>query len=162
MRNKRTGAVMSIGLALVMSAVALVQHSGAQGFGETTILTFSRAVELPTGPLAAGTYIFELVSPMSTSGVVRVTSRDGHSQYFMGFTHRVDRPRGMNDASVTLSEAAAGVAPRIQAGTRLATTAGISSFTPDGSGSPSPYATAGRCPAVACLMTSTTWLASSL
>ena len=116
MRNKRTGAVMSIGLALVMSAVALVQHSGAQGFGETTILTFNRAVELPNGPLAAGTYIFELVSPMSTSGVVRVTSRDRHSQYFMGFTHRVDRPRGMNDkTAVTLSEAAAGTSPRIQA-----------------------------------------------
>jgi hypothetical protein len=116
MRNNKLGALATIGFTVAICAVALVQRSGAQNAAETTYLTFNRPVELPGRTLGAGTYIFELVSPMSGSGVVRVISRDRHQQYFMGFTNRVDRPRGASDGpGVSLGEAAAGASPRIQA-----------------------------------------------
>jgi hypothetical protein len=115
MRNNKLGAVATIGFTVAMCAVALVQRSGAQNAAETTRLTFSQAVELPGRTLEAGTYIFELVSPMSDSGVVRVCSADRHKQYFLGFTNRVARPRGTSDnPGVSLGEAAAGASPRIR------------------------------------------------
>jgi hypothetical protein len=116
MRNNKLGALATIGFTVAICAVALVQRSGAQNAAETTYLTFSRAVELPGRTLDAGTYVFELVTPMSGSGVVRVISSDRHHQYFMGFTNRVERPRDANDGpGVSLGEAAAGASPRIQA-----------------------------------------------
>jgi hypothetical protein len=116
MRNNKLGAVATIGFTIAMCAVALVQRSGAVNAAETTYLTFSQAVELPGQTLGAGTYIFELVSPMSGSGVVRVCSSDRHKQYFLGFTNRVDRPRGASAVpGVSLGEMAAGASPRIQA-----------------------------------------------
>jgi hypothetical protein len=103
MRNNKLGAVATIGFTVAMCAIALVQRSGAQGAAETTYLTFSQAVELPGRTLDAGSYVFELVSPMSGSDVVRVFSPDRHTQYFLGFTNRVDRPRGASeDAGVSL------------------------------------------------------------
>ena len=65
MRNNKIGVWATIGFTIAISAIALVQRSGAQSAEETTILTFSRAVELPGQSLEAGTYIFELVSSMS-------------------------------------------------------------------------------------------------
>ena len=115
MRNNKVGVWATIGFTIAISAIALVQRSGAQIAEETTILTFSRAVELPGRSLEAGTYIFELVSPMSGSGVVRVVSGDRHKQYFLGFTNRVERPMGATqEAGASLGETAAGSAPRIQ------------------------------------------------
>ena len=115
MRNNKIGVFTTIGLTIAMCAIALVQRGGAQSAEQTTYLTFNRAVELPGQSLDPGTYVFELVSPMSGSGVVRVFSRDRHKQYFLGFTNRIDRPRGASqEAGVSLSEAAPGTAPRIQ------------------------------------------------
>src|SRR5476651_2285174 len=113
MRNNKVGVLATIGLTIAMCAIAFVQHSGAQSAEQTTYLTFSQAVELPGQSLDAGTYVFELVSPMSGSGVVRVLSRDRHKQYFLGFTNRVDRPRGANQGpGASLAETAAGASPR--------------------------------------------------
>ncbi len=116
MRNNKVGVLATIGLTIAICGIALVQRSGAQGAAETTYLTFTRAVELPGRTLDAGTYVFELVSPMSGSGVVRVTSPSRHQQLFLGFTNRIERPRDASqDAGVSLGEAAPGAAPRVQA-----------------------------------------------
>ena len=115
MRNNRH-VWTTIGVAVAMFALVLVQQVTAGSAERTTYLTFSRSVELPGAALNAGTYIFELADPMSASGVVRVLSRDRRTTYFLGFTHRADRPRGMRlDASVSLGESAAGVPPRVTA-----------------------------------------------
>ena len=117
MRNNRNVVWASIGAALVMVALALVQHVAAGTIAErTTYLTFSRSVRLPGVTLNAGTYVFELADPINAPGVVRVASRDRRTAYFMGFTYGVERPRGLRlDASVSLGESAGGVAPPITA-----------------------------------------------
>jgi hypothetical protein len=117
MRNNRNVVWATIGVAVVMFALALVQHVAAGTLAErTTYLTFSRSVRLPGVTLRAGTYVFELADPMNAPGVVRVASRDRRTAYFLGFTHAAERPRGLRlDASVSLGESAAGVAPPITA-----------------------------------------------
>ena len=117
MRNNRNIIWTSIGVALAMFAFALVQHVAAGTLPErTTYLTFSRSVRLPGVTLGAGTYVFELADPYNAAGVVRVLSRDRQKSFFMGFTNATERPRGLRlDASVSLGESAAGVAPPITA-----------------------------------------------
>jgi hypothetical protein len=117
MRNNRNVIWTSIGVALAMFAFALVQHVAAGTLPErTTYLTFSRSVRLPGVTLDAGTYVFELAGPYNAAGVVRVLGRDRQKSYFVGFTSATERPRGLRlDASVSLGESAAGVAPPITA-----------------------------------------------
>jgi hypothetical protein len=116
MRNKTTAMWATIGLAIVMCTSLFVLRAQAQSGEETTYLTFNRAVELPNQSLEAGTYIFELAAPMSSSNVVRVLSRDRRKVYYMGFTNRIDRPASMNsEPGVSLGEAAIGVPPRVRA-----------------------------------------------
>jgi len=117
MRNNRNVVWATIGVAVAMFALALVQHVAAGTIAErTTYLTFSRPVRLPGVTLSAGTYVFELADPINAPGVVHVASRDRRTGYFMGFTHAAERPRGLRlDASVSLGESAAGVAPPITA-----------------------------------------------
>ena len=82
----------------------------------TTYLTFSGPVHLPGVALGSGTYIFELADPVGGSGAVRVMSRDRRHAYFMGLTHRVDRPAWLTpNAMVSLGEAAPGSTPPITA-----------------------------------------------
>ena len=117
MRSNRNVIWTTIGVALAMFAFALVQHVAAGTLAErTTYLTFSRSVRLPGVTLTAGTYVFELADPYNAAGVVRVLSRDRQKSFFMGFTNATERPRGLRlDASVSLGESAAGVAPPITA-----------------------------------------------
>ena len=59
-------------------------------------LTFSKPVALPGVMLPAGTYIFEMPSPDTTShDIVRVSSRDRKIVYLTAFTRAVDRPADM-------------------------------------------------------------------
>ena len=82
----------------------------------TTYITFNQAVMLPEVQLAAGTYIFEVANPDTTSDVVRVSSRDRSKVHFMGYTHAINRPRGLSSESVvSLGEAARGTAPPVMA-----------------------------------------------
>jgi hypothetical protein len=115
MRNNRN--LVWSAVSGVVFALALVQHAAAgTNVERTTYLTFSQPVQLPGVALSAGTYVFELADPEAAPGVVRVLSRDRRTAYFMGYTHAAERPRGMRlEASVSLSESAAGVAPRITA-----------------------------------------------
>ena len=117
MRNNRNVIWATIGVAIAMFVLVLAQHVAAGTFAErTTYLTFSRSVRLPGVTLDAGTYVFELADPFNAAGVVRVLSGDRRTSYFMGFTNATERPRGLRlDASVSLGEAKAGVAPPITA-----------------------------------------------
>ena len=97
-------------------AVMLAPRAGAMGASKMTYLTFSRPVSLPGVALGAGTYIFEIANPDTSANVVRVLSSDRRTAYFQGFTHAIERPRNLDrKASVSLGEAAAGVAPPITA-----------------------------------------------
>lgn len=101
-------AVIALGLAASASAIGTVNR--------TTYLTFSGDVALPGVKLAAGTYIFELAEPMTSSTLVRVLSKDRHTIYLMAFTNIVQRPMGANSNNhVTLGEARRGEAPPITA-----------------------------------------------
>jgi hypothetical protein len=117
MRNNRNVIWTTVGVALAMLVLALVQHVAAGTIADrTTYLTFSRSVRLPGVTLDAGTYVFELADPINAAGVVRVLSGDRRTSYFMAFTNATERPRGLRlDASVSLGESAGGVAPPIGA-----------------------------------------------
>ena len=79
-------------------------------------LTFSEPVGLPGVTLAPGTYAFELADPTSNATVVSVRNKARTQAYFMGFTRRIDRPRGMADTgSVSFGEAPRGEARPIVA-----------------------------------------------
>ena len=107
--------VLAVCVAAVL-AVMLAPRAGAMDASKMTYLTFSRPVSLPGVALGAGTYIFEIANPDTSANVVRVLSSDRRTAYFLGFTHAVARPRNLDrNASVSLGEAAAGVAPPITA-----------------------------------------------
>ena len=107
--------VLAVCAAAVL-AVMLAPRVGAVGASKMTYLTFSRPVSLPGVALGAGTYIFEIANPDTSANVVRVLSSDRRISYFQGFTHAIERPRNLDPkASVSLGEAAAGVAPPITA-----------------------------------------------
>jgi len=101
-------------------AVALlggaVTEGNSLGSARTAYVSFSGAVRLPGVTLPAGTYIFERVDSQSRIDLVRVLSRDRSKTYMMGFTNLVNRPANMSSkTTVTLGEAAAGMAPAITA-----------------------------------------------
>ena len=81
-----------------------------------TYLTFSEPIALPGVILAPGVYAFELADPTSNASIVSVRDRTRTRAYFMGFTRRVERPRGMAETtSVTFGEAPRGQARPIVA-----------------------------------------------
>ena len=87
-----------------------------QGAAQTTYLTFSGPVALPGATLGAGTYVFEVANPSTSSDVIRVSEKAHKTTYFVGFVHRVSRPEAMPaDRFVTLGEGRSGGAPRITA-----------------------------------------------
>jgi hypothetical protein len=82
----------------------------------TMYLTFSRPVAIPGAELAAGTYVFELAAPISSSGAVRVLSRDRRTIYLLAFTNEISRPANLKPGQVvTLGESAKGVPPPVTA-----------------------------------------------
>ena len=109
----RKSAVAACGM--VLGIVIAVASAHAWNPAHQTTLTFSRSVSLPGVTLVAGTYVFEVANPVSSSDVVRVRAKDDYRHVvFMGFTKRIDRPAGMSpNRLVVLGEAAAGMAPPI-------------------------------------------------
>ena len=97
-------------LALVLGAPSTGQ--GALN-GAISYIRFSDAVGLPAGVvLPAGEYTFEAVR----SDVVRVSSRDGLQVFYAGFTHRVPRPRDLDqDVMIALGERPAHGVPPVRA-----------------------------------------------
>jgi hypothetical protein len=110
-------------LSFLAALVALVALAGGVSSihaltteNRLTYLTFSEPVALPGVTLAPGEYSFELAVPMTSANVVSVRNKARTKAYFMGFTQRIDRPRGMGDTgAVTFGEAPHGQARPIVA-----------------------------------------------
>jgi hypothetical protein len=105
-------------LVCAVFAVALLGGAVTEGSvgARTSYITFSGAVRLPGVTLPAGTYIFERVDSLNRIDLVRVLARDRSKTYMMGFTNLVERPAKMSSkATITLGEAAAGMAPAVTA-----------------------------------------------
>ena len=82
---------------------------------KTTYFTFSKAVQIPGVALPAGTYVFEVVNPLTSANVVSVASRDRSKIYLLQVTRPVERPR-LRDmkAHIQLGEAPAGMPPTVK------------------------------------------------
>ena len=106
---KRAAAVGGVVFGLLLATAA--GHAWA---GNRSTLTFSGAVALPNGTIGAGTYTFEVANPVSGGDIVSVRTKD--RVCYLGFTKRIERPRGMRDDQlVSLGESRIGVAPPVLA-----------------------------------------------
>lgn len=101
--------------AATLLMVLATSSIGAMNANRTTYFTFSKAVQLPGVTLPAGTYIFEVVNPNTSSDVVRVQSRDRSKLYLLQITLKVERPRtrGLKPA-IVLGEQPAGNPPAVK------------------------------------------------
>ena len=107
MTNRR----MLIGTVVAAGLIATVVSVQATTSDRRTVMTFNGPVALPGVTLAAGSYTFELITPISNEAV-RVSNKQG--SVFMSFTERVARPAGLpSDATVRFGEAAPGMVPPI-------------------------------------------------
>ena len=102
----RRASLAVFGLALAGLVAASPSHGGVNN-SQRIELTFSKPVALPGVSLPAGTYVFERAAPNGAIEVVRVSSRDGRSVYYTGFTELVNRPE-RNAPRITFGEAANG------------------------------------------------------
>jgi hypothetical protein len=103
--SKRNIVWVACAAALVLASLAAPIRAGAGTLEKTMYLTFSGPVRLPGVSLGAGTYVFEIANPMTGGDVVRVSSRDGRTSYFQGFTTAVPKPPRMRpEAAVSLGE----------------------------------------------------------
>ncbi len=111
----KTRYIVTTACAATIFALGLGQHTEAMmNPARTMKITFSQPVRLPGVGLDAGTYIFEVANPETSGDAVRVLSGDRKTAYFQGFSHRVQKPRGLrDDAAVSLSETRSGVAPAV-------------------------------------------------
>jgi hypothetical protein len=100
----------------VIGLIVMVTSVDAVSLSRPTYLTFSGPVGLPGVSLPAGTYIFELANPSTSSDVIVVRDQNRAWVYFLGFTKKVDRPAGLqNGHQVIFEETGAGRVPRISA-----------------------------------------------
>ena len=105
-----------VGAVLLVVAAAASSVAWASQVEKTTYLTFSGAVTIPGAQLAPGTYIFELASPATSFGSVRVSSRDRSRVYLMAFTRNIERPASLApDHLVWIGEASKGETPAVRA-----------------------------------------------
>ena len=82
----------------------------------TTYFTFSRSVQLPGVTLPAGTYVFEVANPETSSNVVVVRSRDRSKVYALKMTQFVHRPAARDlKPAITFGETPAGNPPPVKA-----------------------------------------------
>jgi hypothetical protein len=102
-------------IAIMVAVAAVLVGTTSQANTQLTVvnnLTFRRAVALPGVTLPAGTYVFERDS--NANGIVRVMTPNYQQMLYVGFTARVERPRGFRSA-VSFGEAPAGEAIPITA-----------------------------------------------
>jgi hypothetical protein len=113
-----------VAISAAASASAVSAH-----FGASNQVIFSRPVALPGVALPRGSYTFQVGSfdrnthefqlqkPEGSAPVmVRVTSRNGRTVHFEGFTWRVPRPADLPpDEAITLGEAPRGEPTPIRA-----------------------------------------------
>jgi hypothetical protein len=117
-RGAMTKRFKTITLSAVLVLTGGIAFTGASSgnVSRTTYVTFGQPVALPGLELSAGTYVFEVANPYSSSNVVRVSSSDRSKVYLQAFTNSVQRPEGLApDQLITIGEAPRGAAPPIQA-----------------------------------------------
>jgi hypothetical protein len=107
-------------LAYVIAVAAILTASATQAAHMAPLtmannLTFSKAVMLPGGTLAAGTYVFESGPGGTNPNIVRVVSQNRQKLFYLGFTMPVVRPEGDEPSVLTFGEAASGAAAPILA-----------------------------------------------
>jgi hypothetical protein len=106
---RRTIVLGAAAVAVVALAIGVSSTQAApltMTLSKINYLTFSSAVRLPGTVLTPGTYTFEAGPNGTNANIVRVTTRNGQRQLFMGFTSPVSRrSRG---PAVALGEAPAG------------------------------------------------------
>jgi hypothetical protein len=120
----RTLKIAAVGGALVLGLAGSAFSNGWANVLHRDYVTFSGPVALPGVTLPAGTYRFEMPSISPSDGIVSVSSRDGRKVYLTQFTRLIDRPRGGENLTVTLGEAAAGRAPQVKAWFPIGTSEG--------------------------------------
>jgi len=101
-------------LGLVIAAGTTATLSASVRSNRIQYLTFSAPVSLPGVTLSRGTYTFEVANPEASADIVRVRNRATDAVVFLGFTYRVERPKGKADnRPIVFGEAPRGVAPPI-------------------------------------------------
>jgi len=101
-------------LGLIIAAGTVTTLSSSVRSNRLEYWTFSRPVSLPGVTLSRGTYTFEVANSESSADIVRVRNRATDAVVFLGFTYRVERPKGMADnRSIVFGEAPRGVVPPI-------------------------------------------------
>jgi len=101
-------------LGLIIAAGTVTTLSASVRSNRLEYLTFSGPVSLPGVTLSRGTYTFEVANSESSADIVRVRNRATDAVVFLGFTYRVERPKGMADnRSIVFGEAPRGVVPPI-------------------------------------------------
>lgn len=101
-------------LGLVIAAGTATTLSASVRSNRIQYLTFSAPVSLPGVTLSRGTYTFEVANPEASADIVRVRNRATDAVVFLGFTYRVERPKGKADnRSIVFGEAPRGIAPPI-------------------------------------------------
>jgi hypothetical protein len=101
-------------LGLVIAAGTVTSLSASMRLNRLEYLTFSGPVSLPGVTLNRGTYTFEVANSEASADIIRVRNRTTNVVMFLGFTHRVERPKGTSDnRSIVFGEAPRGSAPPI-------------------------------------------------
>jgi hypothetical protein len=120
-RNIKEDSMLTRKVIHTLFGVALVGVLATSSIGavpdasRTTYFTFSKAVQLPGVALPAGTYVFEVLNPWTSSNVVRVASRDRSKVYLLALTLPVERPRSRDmKPRIVLGETPAGQPPAVK------------------------------------------------
>lgn len=96
--------------AAALSVATVASLNAWETANKTAYLSFNAPVGLPGVGLAPGTYIFELAAPEGDVSIVRVSSRDRSTVYFMAFTEMIPRPAGVRPGlPIRFGEAPPGV-----------------------------------------------------
>jgi hypothetical protein len=99
-----------LGLAVAVSAGQWVNPS------TMNYVTFSGPVGLPGVTLPAGTYLFELASPLTSPDLVRVRNEERTMVYLTTFTERIARPEGLPENHlISFGERSRGAVPPVAA-----------------------------------------------
>jgi len=106
---------VAVALAIAAIAFGLAGSAGADEYDKKTMITFSKAVEIPGRVLPAGTYVFKLADSLGDRHIVQVFTADG-SQILATLVAIPDSRLTTTDATfITFDEVVAGAPDAIRA-----------------------------------------------
>lgn len=112
---KRIAVSACVGALLVASLPAPATAASHGPHDLRTYFTFSQPVALPGVTLEAGTYLFRLIDPIGSRGVVQVLSEDGSESYAMLLSIPAQRAEAPDDPEVHFMEASESGPPAVKA-----------------------------------------------